>query len=117
MKRGSDSHRPLQNFIIMLSCKFIIPYEKLENLNSFLDEIELYNVSIFENADFGFSHTLDENGFPIAKFFEVEVFVNDKNEAENLQKTSFKRLTSPRKDGIVYRLCQSGRSFAAHNGV
>ncbi len=82
----------------MLSCKFIIPYEKLENLNSFLDEIELYNVSIFENADFGFSQTLDENGFPIAKFFEVEVFVNDKNEAENLQKTLNKEFPQIIKD-------------------
>lgn len=82
----------------MLSCKFIIPYEKLENLNSFLDEIELYNVSIFENADFGFSQTLDENGFPIAKFFEVEVFVNDKNEAENLQKTLNKEFSQIIKD-------------------
>ncbi len=70
----------------MLSCKFIIPYEKLESLNSFLDEIELYNVSIFENAELGFSQDLDENGFPIAKFFDVEIFVNNKKESENLQK-------------------------------
>lgn len=69
----------------MFSCKFIIPYAKLEDLNSFLDELESYNVSSFENASLGFSEDVDENGFPIAKFFDVEIFVNNTNEARNLQ--------------------------------
>ncbi len=89
---------PAPEFFTMFSCKFIISYEKLENLNSFLEKMELYNVSIFENADLGFSQDLDENGFPIAKFFEVEVFVNDKNESENLQKTLNKEFPQIIKD-------------------
>lgn len=69
----------------MLSCKFIISHEEIEILNSFLEEIGLYNVSIFENTNFGFSEDCDENGFPVAQFFDIEIFLNDKNEAKNLQ--------------------------------
>jgi len=69
----------------MLSCKFIISREEIEILNSFLEESGLYNVSIFENTNYGFSEDFDENGFPVTKFFDIEIFLNDKNEAKNLQ--------------------------------
>lgn len=68
----------------MFSCKFVVPYSLLEELDAFLDEKELYNVSIFENPSLGFSDNVDNNGFPIAKFFDVELYANSKTEAENL---------------------------------
>lgn len=70
----------------MISCKFIISHKEIGNLNYLLEEQELYNVSIFENPKLGFSEDSDENGFPIAKFFEVEIFLNEIKEAKNLQK-------------------------------
>ncbi len=42
--------------------------------------------------------------------------ISQKNR-EFSRKSSFKRLTSGKKDGMIYKLCQSGRSFAAHIGV
>lgn len=68
----------------MFSCKFVVPYSLLEELDAFLDEKGLYNVSIFENPKLGFSDDVDNNGFPIAKFFDVEIYANSKTEAENL---------------------------------
>ncbi len=43
------------------------------------------NISLFENAEFGFSDKVDENGFPIAKFFDVEILVNTEENAKQLQ--------------------------------
>ena len=49
------------------------------------EEEQFDNISIFENAEFGFSDKVDENGFPIAKFFDVEILVNTEENAKQLQ--------------------------------
>lgn len=70
----------------MISCKFFIPNDILNDIDTFSEESEFNNISFFENADLGFSDKLDENGFPIAKFFDVEILVKDQNESEFLKK-------------------------------
>ena len=49
------------------------------------EEGQFDNISLFENAEFGFSDKVDENGFPIAKFFDVEILVNTEENAKQLQ--------------------------------
>ena len=49
------------------------------------EEGQFDNISVFENAEFGFSDKVDENGFPIAKFFDVEILVNTEENAKQLQ--------------------------------
>lgn len=71
----------------MISFRFVVAYSNLAKLNSFFDERELYNVSIFENTNYGFSQEIDANGFPIAKFFDVEVFLDNASLAEDLQQS------------------------------
>ena len=80
------SPAPLYFFcVFMISCKFLIPYCLLKKLDNFLEEHEVTNVSSFENVELGFSDDLDDDGFPIAKFFNVEIFTTDLTEAENLK--------------------------------
>ena len=70
----------------MLSCKFLVSNSLLNELNSFIDSLEILNVSIFEDPDLGFSNELDEFGFPIAKFFNVEIFMENEEDAQELKK-------------------------------
>lgn len=62
--------------VFMISCKFQIPSELVNEVDAFLEREGFDNVSVFENAKFGFSERLDENSFPIAKFFDVEILLN-----------------------------------------
>lgn len=65
----------------MFTLNFRIPYNYVSKLEEYLDSIEIYNVTIFENTDLGFSEVgLDNNGFPIANFFNVEIFGKDEEE-------------------------------------
>lgn len=57
----------------------------MNDLDSFLTESEIDNVSVFEKSELGFSTDLDDNGFPKAKFFEVEVLLNNNADAKNLK--------------------------------
>ena len=49
----------------------------LTELDEFFSEYEINNVSVFENKELGFSEQLDENGFPIANFFDVEIYTEE----------------------------------------
>ncbi|MDR1390760.1 MAG: 50S ribosomal protein L11 methyltransferase [Holosporales bacterium] len=70
----------------MLSCKFSASSGILDDIDKFSETEELSNISFFENAESGFLDKSDENGFPIAKFFDVEVFVRDLEEAKSLER-------------------------------
>ena len=71
--------------VFMISCKFKVSSEILEKLDSFLEEQEFSNSSVFENTELGFSNRLDENGFPIAKFFDVEILAEDTESAVEIE--------------------------------
>lgn len=58
----------------MQKISFKIPNSCINDVQDFLDNLEIQSFSIFECADMGFSDDLDENGFPIASFFIVEIF-------------------------------------------
>ena len=73
----------------MFSCKFQVSSDTLADLHDFADEIELDNISIFENTEAGFSDKLDENGLPIAKFFDVEIFTKNVNLVTNIFEKRF----------------------------
>lgn len=68
----------------MFSCKFRVPNDILGDLDVFFEESGIDNSSVFENTEFGFSDRLDENGFPIANLFDVEIIVESKDEAERI---------------------------------
>ena len=68
----------------MFSCKFVIRNALLSEINDFIEEQEISNISIFENPNLGFSDDLDDLGFPIAKFFDVEIFVPSVDESIKL---------------------------------
>lgn len=65
----------------MFSLKITTQSSTLEKLNKIIDAKEITNVSIFENPELGFSSKLDENGFPIANYFNVEIFFQEEQEA------------------------------------
>lgn len=69
----------------MISCRFSISSELLSEFELFSEVEEFDNVSIFENASLGFSDRLDENGFPIAKFFDVEILFPTEQDARNFE--------------------------------
>lgn len=69
----------------MISCKFQIPNELLTKIDLLEEEGQFDNISVFENAELGFSDKQDENGFPIAKFFDIEILVNTEEKANQLQ--------------------------------
>ena len=66
---------------LMISIKFRINHRALDRLESFLDECEVTNASIFEAEDFGFSKDIDNNGFQIANYFNIEILQKTKIEA------------------------------------
>ena len=68
----------------MFSCKFQISSDSLTDLDNFIEEIELDNVSIFENTEAGFTDKLDEHGFPVAKLFDIEIFTENANLVKNV---------------------------------
>ena len=70
----------------MISCKFSVPNDILTEIDKFSEESEFNNISMFENVSLGFSYKLDENGFPLARFFDVEILVKDQNEVSFLKK-------------------------------
>ena len=70
----------------MFSCKFLISNSLLNDLNNLVEYLEISNVSIFEDVSRGFSEELDDCGFPIANFFNVEILTEDLEEAEQLEK-------------------------------
>ena len=69
----------------MISCKFQVPSELLTRIDALYEDDKFSNISVFENAELGFSERLDENGFPIAKFFDVEILVNTEENARQVQ--------------------------------
>ena len=69
----------------MISCKFQIPNELLTKIDLLEEEGQFDNISVFENAELGFSDKQDENGFPIAKVFDIEILVNTEEKANQLQ--------------------------------
>ena len=73
----------------MFSCKFLISSDILSELDDFVANHDIDNVSVFENTQFGFSSNLDENGFPIAKFFDVEIYTENTEYIEQLLKERF----------------------------
>ena len=66
----------------MISCKFVVSCDVLSKIDEILSKNEIDNVSVFEDTDYGFSDKLDENGFPIANFFDVEIIVHNSKEAD-----------------------------------
>ena len=73
-------------FDFMISCKFVVPCDVLSEIDEILSKNEINNISIFENTTYGFSEQLDENGFPIANFFDVEIILNNSNEENFIKK-------------------------------
>jgi len=69
----------------MFSCKFLIPHAFIDKLNDFIDQSEISNLSIFENPGLGFSEDLDDLGFPVAKFFNVEIFKETQEDSKKLE--------------------------------
>lgn len=76
----------------MILCKFNVPSEFLAEMDGILEQHGFDNVSIFENTELGFSDKLDENGFPIANFFDVEILVDNEEAAEHMKKIFTKQL-------------------------
>ena len=70
----------------MISCKFQVPSELLDKVDILGEEWQFDNASVFENAELGFSDRLDENGFPIANFFDIEILVDTEETAKQLQR-------------------------------
>lgn len=56
---------------------FQIPREMTPEINNWMDANEIHNVSLFEDEASGFLDTLDENGFPVAKLYNVEIYHDD----------------------------------------
>ena len=77
--------------VFMISCKFQVPSELLTRIDALYEDDKFSNISVFENAELGFSERLDENGFPIAKFFDVEILVNTEENARQVQQYLSKR--------------------------
>ena len=73
----------------MFSCKFLISSDILSELDDFIANHDIDNVSVFENTQFGFSSNLDQNGFPVAKFFDVEIYTENTEYIEQLLKERF----------------------------
>lgn len=73
----------------MMKINFKIPYSYINDVQNFLDNLEIQNFSIFECENMGFSQTLDEHGFPVASFFSVDIF----NQPENLLQILQNRFT------------------------
>jgi ribosomal protein L11 methyltransferase len=69
----------------MISCRFLVPNEILTTVDNFIENLGLTNFSSFENSDLGFLDKPDENGLPVAKFFNVEIFVVDRSDAKSLE--------------------------------
>jgi ribosomal protein L11 methyltransferase len=42
-------------------------------MENFTEEQWIDNIAVFENSDFGFSGSLDDDGFPIANYFNIEI--------------------------------------------
>ena len=61
----------------------------MPELDVFVAEQGIDSVSVFENTQFGFSSDLDENGFPIAKFFDVEIYTDNTEYIHQLLKERF----------------------------
>lgn len=61
---------------MQFSITITIDHSKTKDLEFFIDSLGLENVSFFENTYFGFSNDIDENGFPIAVYFDCEIFLN-----------------------------------------
>ncbi len=53
---------------------FKVSHSDIKDIQNFLDACETESFSIFEYEKMGFSKDLDENGFPIADCFVVEIF-------------------------------------------
>lgn len=68
----------------MYKLNFTIPHDIVNRLNLFLENNEITSFSIFENAELGFSTTLDENSFPVANFFSAEIFTESREKAEEI---------------------------------
>jgi ribosomal protein L11 methyltransferase len=75
----------------MLSLKFAIPSGSLEDLASFLEEFEIHDCSIFENPEMGLSDKLDDNGFSVPKCYDVEIFVDSLDVANNIHESLLKK--------------------------
>ena len=66
--------------------KFAISYLDLNKLNNFLEQNEIYNFSIFEDNSSTPAELCDENGFPVASKFFVDLYCEtEKNAQEFLQ--------------------------------
>ena len=72
-------------FVFMVSCKFQISSKLLPQIDTLEEEGDFDNISVFENTELGFSDMLDQDGFPIAKFFDVEILVKNEKNAKQLQ--------------------------------
>ena len=69
----------------MFSCQFLLTYVRLSSLNEYIDELDISNISIFENQEFGFLDDVDECGFKIAKIHNVEIFQETEAQATALK--------------------------------
>ena len=71
----------------MFVLKFVIQHQFVSKFNDFVEIKDVQNCSVFENSDLGFSDDRDQDGFPIAKFFNVEIFCESEEIALNLRKS------------------------------
>ena len=91
--------RGQQRFTVIVDTVLVndlTPYNKLSeasliNIKKYRDYYfcelhELDNMSVFENAKLGFSDRKDECGFPVAKFFDVEILTSDEDKADSIGK-------------------------------
>ncbi|MDR0744579.1 MAG: 50S ribosomal protein L11 methyltransferase [Holosporales bacterium] len=69
----------------MFALSFVIHHSALSELDNFLESLVVCNYSVFENLGKSLSDFLDEDGFPIAKFFNVEILEESEFTAKELK--------------------------------
>ncbi len=83
---------------------FKTQYEHINLIETFLEEQGTLNVSIFECPELGFSENTDENGFPVARIFSIEIFNQSEEETNNLKDVLIEKFRETIFDIDVYPL-------------